>query len=131
MQSGIAVSDALLSTFEDVKLRQKHKYMVFTLEKVGTQGSKSTWDWKVLETPAAGEEGDNQAKWEEMCTKLPEDQARFVIFDFNDTKDDGRLVKKLVLIKWYVNSPEMLTRQNEPRPCTWTAEPSISPFLSI
>jgi septin family protein len=103
-QSGIAVNDALLTTYEDVKLRQKHKYIVFTLEKVGSQGNKSTWDWKVLETPAAGEEGDNQAKWEEMCTKLPEDQARFVVFDFNDTKADGRLVKKLVLIKWYVNA---------------------------
>jgi hypothetical protein len=31
---------------------------------------------------------------------LPEDAARFVVFDFTEVKADGRQIKKLVLIKW-------------------------------
>jgi hypothetical protein len=33
---------------------------------------------------------------------LPADDACFVVFDFNETKSDGRLIKKLVLVKWCV-----------------------------
>ena len=110
-QSGITVSDALLEAYEQVKLKAANKYLLFTLEKVGESGSKSTWDWKIVE--AADKGGDNKAKWEEMTGKLPEDEARFVVFDFEDTKADGRLVKKLVLIKWCV---PLLTRR-APQPC--------------
>mmetsp|Transcript_8652 Transcript_8652/g.21809 ORF Transcript_8652/g.21809 Transcript_8652/m.21809 type:complete len:146 (-) Transcript_8652:55-492(-) len=106
--SGITVSDALLEAYEQVKLKAANKYLLFTLEKIGATGTKSTWDWKIVE--AADKGGDNKAKWEEMTGKLPEDEARFVVFDFEDTKADGRLVKKLVLIKWCPDTVHFRTK---------------------
>jgi cofilin len=35
-----------------------------------------------------------------MVKSLPADDARFIVFDFTETKDDGRQIKKLLLIKW-------------------------------
>ncbi len=46
--------------------------------------------------------GPPQAKYAEMVSKLPEDAPCFVVFDFHDSTPDGRVVKKLVLIKWCV-----------------------------
>jgi hypothetical protein len=43
-----------------------------------------------------------QAKFEEMLTLLPEADPCFVVFDFHDSTPDGRVVKKLALIKWCV-----------------------------
>ena len=34
-QSGIDISDEILSLFEDVKLRHKHKYFIFSLKNTG------------------------------------------------------------------------------------------------
>lgn len=98
-----------MEAYEAVKLKSANKFLLFTLEKVGESGSKSTWDWKIVE--ASEKDGDNKERWEEMTGKLPEDEARFVVFDFQDTKADGRLVKKLVLIKWCVPALPLLTRR--------------------
>ncbi|CAE7871448.1 COF1, partial [Symbiodinium sp. KB8] len=106
--SGITVSDSLLEAYEAVKLKSANKFLLFTLEKVGESGSKSTWDWKIVE--ASEKDGDNKERWEEMTGKLPEDEARFVVFDFQDTKADGRLVKKLVLIKWCPDTVHFRTK---------------------
>ena len=35
-------------------------------------------------------------------SKLPESEPCFVVFDFHEPRPDGRIVKKVVLIKWYV-----------------------------
>ena len=37
-----------------------------------------------------------------MVSKLPEADPCFVVFDFHDATADGRVVKKLALIKWCV-----------------------------
>ncbi len=43
----------------------------------------------------------NQSAFLALVKSLPEDDARFVVFDFTESKADGRQIKKLVLIKWY------------------------------
>ena len=39
-----------------------------------------------------------------LVSELPADDHRFVVFDFTDTKADGRQIAKLVLIKWCVRA---------------------------
>ena len=41
----------------------------------------------------------NRAAYDEMLASLGP-AAKFIVFDFADTKADGRQIKKLVLIKW-------------------------------
>lgn len=38
--------------------------------------------------------------WNEVVAALPDDAPCFVVFDFVTTTADGRMVKKLVLVKW-------------------------------
>lgn len=42
----------------------------------------------------------NKAAFDQLISELPADDHRFVVFDFNDKKADGREIAKLVLIKW-------------------------------
>ena len=48
--TGISISDELLSLYEEVKLRHKHKYFSFSLQKTGQVGVKVTD--KVCAAPA-------------------------------------------------------------------------------
>ena len=99
-QSGIDVSDEILSLYEDVKLRHKHKYFTFSLKPSGGTVTKSTWDWNINDKADAVPDDQNLAAFQEMIKSLPTDEARFIVFDFADTKSDGRQIKKLLLIKW-------------------------------
>ena len=42
-----------------------------------------------------------QAEFEKLVSMLPEADPCFAVFDFTDTTADGRIVKKLLLVKWY------------------------------
>jgi hypothetical protein len=100
LQSGIDVSDAILSLYEDVKLRKKHKYFVFSLKKTGQTGVKANYDWEINATSEPQPDDKNKDAFLELVKSLPSDDARFVVFDFTESKEDGRQIKKLVLIKW-------------------------------
>jgi len=102
--SGIAVSDELLSLYEDIKLRHKHKFVIFSLKQTGVVAGKASYDWSIdhLAPPAADDK--NRESFEELVKMLPAEEARFVVFDFADVKADGRQIKKLVLIKWCPDS---------------------------
>jgi cofilin len=104
LQSGISVSDELLALYEDVKLRHKHKFFMFSLKAVGKAGGKDVYDWNIDSKAAKVEDAANKSSWEEMLSLLPADDARFIVFDFADNKADGRQIKKLVLIKWCPDS---------------------------
>ena len=97
--SGISVSDELLELYNSVKLRDAHKYIIFSLKK--TDDSGKTYDWSIDQrSDADSDVAHNKDKFEEMLAALPEDSPCFVVFDFCFNKPDGRLVKKLLLIKW-------------------------------
>jgi hypothetical protein len=100
LQSGIDVSDELLALYEEVKLRHKHKYLIFSLKQTGKVGNKTTWDWSIDKKGDAVPDEKNLEAYQEVLKQLPADDACFVVFDFSDTKADGRLIKKLLLIKW-------------------------------
>ena len=98
-QTGIAVSDDLLKLYDDVKLRHKHKYVIFSLKEAGREGSKIKYDWSIDDAADPVTDDKNREAFDAMLSKLGAD-PKFVIFDFADTKADGRQIKKLILVKW-------------------------------
>lgn len=102
LQSGIDISDELLGLYEEVKLRHKHKYFIFSLKQMGSEGNKTVWGWEINHKSEPVSDDKNIEAFSEVVKQLPTDEARFVVFDFVDTKADGRQIKKLVLIKWCV-----------------------------
>ena len=114
MQSGISVSDELLGLYEEIKLRHKHKYVIFSLKPSGSVGGKASFDWSIDFKAEPVPDDKNKDAFTEMVGKLPADEARFVVFDFADVKADGRQIKKLVLIKWYVPLPTVKCLDNMP-----------------
>jgi len=67
-------------------------------------GVKATFDWRIDSKVDPVSDDKNEASFKEMVKALPSDDARFVVFDFTETKADGRQIKKLVLIKWCPDS---------------------------
>ena len=98
--TGISISDELLSLYEEVKLRHKHKYFSFSLQKTGQVGVKVTYDWRIDSKAEPSPDSENKSAFAAMIKDLPTDDARFIVFDFTESKDDGRQIKKLLLIKW-------------------------------
>lgn len=99
LQSGISVSDELLSVYESMKLRNTNKYIRFSLTKTDAAGK--TYDWSIDEqADPCDDVAKNQEQFNAMLAALPEDSPAFIVFDFCFNKPDGRLVKKLLLIKW-------------------------------
>ena len=80
----------------------KHKYFIFSLKQTGTEGNKTTWGWEINAKSEHVPDDKNLEAFTEVVKQLPADEARFVVFDFTETKSDGRMIKKLLLIKWCV-----------------------------
>ena len=99
-QSGIDVSDDILALFDGTKKKKENKYFSFSLVKTGKSGNQDVYGWEILDKSGPMPDEENQASFSAMVKSLPEDAARFVVFDFTETKADGRQIKKLVLIKW-------------------------------
>jgi hypothetical protein len=51
-------------------------------------------------TSGGADTGGNQEAWEELLAKLPADAGVFTLFDFREKASDGRIIDKLVLLKW-------------------------------
>jgi len=102
--SGIDVSEELLSLFEGVKLRHTNKYFTFSLKETGKVAGKSVYDWEINHKAEAASDDKNKEQFDALVASLPAAEPRFIVFDFTDTKADGRLIKKLILIKWCPDS---------------------------
>ncbi len=59
-----------------------------------------TFDWRIDGKADPVADSENKNSFAEMVKGLPTDDARFVVFDFTETKEDGRQIKKLLLVKW-------------------------------
>ena len=93
-QSGIDISDELLALYDALKLKKAHKYIIFTLEKTGTAAGKDVFGWNIKERGEASPDEANAEVFKAVVKSLPESEPRFVVFDFTETKSDGRLIKK-------------------------------------
>ena len=94
LQSGIDISDELLKLYDSLKLKKAHKYITFTLEKTGTAAGKDVYGWSIKERGEPSPDDTNAEVFKAVVKSLPEAEPRFVVFDFTESKEDGRLIKK-------------------------------------
>jgi len=86
MIQAIDIDDAVKEAFSNIKMNSTHQYMICSIENK---------EKVVLES--LGELG---ATWEEFCSKLPETEGRFCVFDYKKVMDDGRHINKLCFVFW-------------------------------
>ena len=99
-----ALSDEILGLYESVKLKKAFKYFIFALKETGKVGVTTTYDWEIVHKADAVADSENKAAFDDMVKRCNADKPQFIVFDFADTKADGRQIKKLVLIKWVPES---------------------------
>ena len=103
--SGVSPTDEAKKAYKKLS-KGKLQYLVFKIEKV------DGLECIVTERSGASEASweKNEAKWEELCCSLPEEECRFVVFDFRWSQDDGRLRKSRCLITWMPEDTRMRRR---------------------
>merc|ERR1711916_302650 len=90
MSSGITCTDECVEAFNDLKLKHSAKYLLFAMSSDLTQID-------LIET------GAKDAKYEDFLEKLPENDCRYGIFDY-EFNDDGRDHAKIKQKMLYASS---------------------------
>jgi Cofilin/tropomyosin-type actin-binding protein len=86
MHQAIDFDPAVIETFNGIKMKGAASYMILKIDD----------DFKVV-IEQLGEVG---ASWDSMCDSLPEDDGRYVVFDYKKKFDDGRTVSRLIFLYW-------------------------------
>jgi cofilin len=105
--TGVAVSDEVISQFNEVKLgRTKAKFIIYKIDGPNIVAEKLV----------------ESGSFDDFVALLPSDDCRYAIFDMDFTTNDGRPGNKLVSISWapdtakvkakmvYAGSKDALTR---------------------
>lgn len=88
MSSGIAVDDACLNAFQDLKLKKSSRYIIYTLNKDNTS--------IIIENEAG-----KDATYDDFLSALPEDDCRYAVFDYEYKKGDDQCMRsKICFIVW-------------------------------
>jgi len=92
--SGVRVNDESLTAFQELKLRKKHNFIVYTLNNDNTE----------IIVERSGTE-----KYPEFIATLPRTECRYAVYDFQfDTKDGVR--NKIIFLTW---SPDIAKIKNK------------------
>ncbi|CAO3654754.1 unnamed protein product [Mucor hiemalis] len=109
MSSGVAVNAECLSSFQELKLGKKLKYVIFKLSD----------DLKEIVVEKTAPTGD----YDEFLGQLPENEPRFAVYDFSYEKEGDGQRSKITFYSWipdtakirqkmlYASSKEALRRQ--------------------
>ena len=92
--SGIEVNADVLSIFNDMKLRQIHKYATFKI--VG----KKTVQVDSKGEPEKTEDKDADKRRFDELKGLLGKEPRYILYDFGFTNSEGRIIQKLAFIFW-------------------------------
>ncbi|KAH9480826.1 cofilin [Psilocybe cubensis] len=84
--SGVGVNDSCLSTFQDLKLKKKFKYIIFNLSK----------DLSEIIVEKTSEDSD----YDVFLADLPETECRWAIYDFEFEKEGAGKRNKIIFISW-------------------------------
>jgi cofilin len=84
--TGITVSNECVTEFNEFKIRNKYRYMIFNIV-----GGKEV---KIEKT------GPPNATYDQFLADLPANDARYAVFKFDYTHADGQR-QKLVFFLWY------------------------------
>mmetsp|Transcript_12913 Transcript_12913/g.19863 ORF Transcript_12913/g.19863 Transcript_12913/m.19863 type:complete len:140 (-) Transcript_12913:70-489(-) len=93
MSSGIAVTDEVVSTFNEIKMGHKHKYAIFRINDALTE--------VVVESTS------NDGNWDNFTAQLPAQGCRYVVYDLSFTSDDGGERSKILFIVWAPDSAKI------------------------
>jgi len=94
MSSGVAVDDAVVTKYQELKLGHAYRYCFF---KMNDQCSQVVVD----KTGATG------ASYEDFVKELPPNACRYAIFDFAYDSDDGRKSDKIIFVLWAPDSAKI------------------------
>lgn len=83
------LSENAMKVFEELKIRRKHRYLVFKM------GAESVDIEKI---------GGRKETYQQFRASLPYSDCRFAIFDHEFKTADGRLSSKLWFVSWFPNS---------------------------
>eukprot|EP00341_Mesodinium_pulex_P015770 CAMPEP_0116937284 /NCGR_PEP_ID=MMETSP0467-20121206/31406_1 /TAXON_ID=283647 /ORGANISM="Mesodinium pulex, Strain SPMC105" /LENGTH=138 /DNA_ID=CAMNT_0004619057 /DNA_START=51 /DNA_END=467 /DNA_ORIENTATION=+ len=84
--SGVAVHDDVVEAYQNLKLGHKHKYVIFKLNDDLTE---------VVVDFTAGAD----ASYDEFVGKLPENDCRYVVYDFEYDAGEGKR-NKILFVVW-------------------------------
>jgi cofilin len=83
--SGVGVNPTCIETFQELKLRKKAKYIIFTLNRENTE--------IVVDKTSASQ------SYEEFLADLPETECRWAVYDFEFEKQEGKR-NKICFFSW-------------------------------
>lgn len=96
MSTGVGVNDAAVEAFQELKLRKKYKYIIFTISADNTE----------INVQKVADSGD----YDDFVNDLPSNECRYAVFDFEyDTEGEGKRHK----ILFYVWSPDTAKIKNK------------------
>ncbi|KAH3758394.1 cofilin [Pelomyxa schiedti] len=88
MASGVAIHDDVVSVYNELKLRHNKRHMILTF----------TPDLKTIIVESTGERPET---WEQFTAKLPANDVRYAVFDYDYTLGGGEGDRsKLVFVLW-------------------------------
>jgi cofilin len=90
MHQNIEIDPAVIETFNGIKMKGTNTYMVLKIN----EESK-------IAIEHIGEKG---AAWDAMCDALPDDDGRYIVFDYKKKLDDGREISRLLFVYWCPDS---------------------------
>eukprot|EP00397_Hematodinium_sp_SG-2012_P061807 GEMP01082448.1.p1 GENE.GEMP01082448.1~~GEMP01082448.1.p1 ORF type:complete len:134 (+),score=33.45 GEMP01082448.1:56-457(+) len=87
--SAVPVDDDCVEMFNEMKLKHTKRYVVYRIE---------------AERIIIDCQADSSATYEEFTTKLPDNEPRYAVVDFEYSTDDGRPQSKLLFVLWSPDS---------------------------
>jgi cofilin len=83
----VTVNQECLETFQELKLRKKAKYIIFTLNKEKTE--------IIVEKTSSVNE------YEDFLGDLPEAECRWAVYDFEFLNEENSKRNKIIFYSWY------------------------------
>ncbi|KAI8374724.1 uncharacterized protein BYT42DRAFT_577411 [Radiomyces spectabilis] len=96
MSSGVAVNDKCLETFQELKLRKKYTYIMYKLSDDNTE--------IVIDKTA------ESASYDDLLNEVPENEPRYIVFDFEFEKSGEGMRNKIVFINWTPDSARIKSK---------------------
>jgi len=91
-RSGVAVDNDVIIKFDDLKLKKKFKYLIYSLS-----ANKAEI---VVSDSSDDTETSPEAAYEKFLGKLPEGECRWAVYDFNFSKGEDGERSKICFIAW-------------------------------
>jgi len=88
--SGVQVCEDVNETYQKFKLSKTQRFYTYKIE-----------DKKLIKIDSCG---PRDATYDDFCSKLPENEARYGLIDLEFLTKDGRPTSKLVFVSWNPDS---------------------------